>query len=105
VRSLFNDVDFFVLYQVACELQAGADVVTGQVGVIAVNDFLEALARADQVEHLRNLDSCSTDTGLTVASVCADGDTLHKDIVVQAGAGGISLRFTRLTNGFTNPCV
>jgi hypothetical protein len=30
------------------------------------------------------LDSCSTDTGLTVANVCADGDTLHKDIVVQA---------------------
>jgi hypothetical protein len=85
VRSLFNHVDFFVLYQVACKLQAGADVVTGQVGVIAVDDFLEAPASANQVEHLRNLDSCSTDAGLAVADVRADGDTLHKDIVVQVG--------------------
>jgi hypothetical protein len=29
------------------------------------------------------LDSCSTDAGLAVADVCADGDTLHKHIVVQ----------------------
>jgi hypothetical protein len=30
------------------------------------------------------LDSCSTHAGLAVADVRADGDTLHKDIVVQA---------------------
>jgi len=83
VRSLFNDVDFFVLYQVPCKRQAGADVVTGQVGVIVANDLLEALAGANQVEHLRNLDSCSTDAVLAVADVCADGYTLHKHIVVQ----------------------
>ena len=84
MRSLFNDVDFFVQHQVARKLQAPPDIVTGQVGVIAVDDLLGALASGSQVEHLRNLDSCSTDAGLATADVRADGDTLHKDMVEQA---------------------